>query len=102
MVWPPRSAAYIFDFSLAAVLSAKGALPMQPPSSSSVPMGKPGTLLPPSVIRAETVPIFLADVETYLPCVMSTLDFKKIYPTYMIYADGIVGIHVRPRLLVLL
>ncbi|KAF8169408.1 hypothetical protein BJ912DRAFT_1067197 [Pholiota molesta] len=42
MVWPPRSAAYIFDFSLAAVLSAKGALATRPPSSSSVPMGNQG------------------------------------------------------------
>jgi hypothetical protein len=97
MVWPPRTAAYIFDFSLAAVLSAKGALEMP----SSFPTGKPGTLLPPSVICAETVPFFLEDVETYLPCVMSTLEFKVIYPTYMIYADGIVGIHVRPQLLLL-
>ncbi|KAF8192055.1 hypothetical protein BJ912DRAFT_1142196 [Pholiota molesta] len=92
MVWPPRSAPYIFDFSLAAVLSAKSALEMP----SSFPTGKPGTLLPRSVICAETVPFFLEDVETYLPCVMSTLEFKVIYPAYMIYADGMVGIRTEP------
>ncbi|KAF8192077.1 hypothetical protein BJ912DRAFT_962766 [Pholiota molesta] len=71
---------HIFDFSLAAVLFAKGIL------------GITGTLLAPSTISAETVPLFLEDVTTHLPCVLSRRDFEQIYETYMIYADGIVGI----------
>jgi hypothetical protein len=83
---------YIFDFSLAAVLFAKG-------MSSSFTNGEPGTLLAPSTISAETVPLFLEDVTTHLPCVLSRRDFEQIYETYMIYADGIVGIDVRSQLL---
>lgn len=73
----------VLDFSLAAALFANGA---------------PGKLLPPSTVRTQEVPVFLNDVETRLPCVMSTLDLKQSYTMYMIYADGIVCARVRSQL----
>jgi hypothetical protein len=84
----------VLDFSLAAVLSAKGIpIPMSasPPSSSQ---SKPGTLMPSSTIHAGEVPIFEGDVETHLPCVSYKRDLKQTYAAYMIHADGIVGVNV--------
>jgi hypothetical protein len=91
-----RRSVTIADFSLAAVLFAKGMLDMPSPAPSS--KGKPpGTLLLSSTIRTGDVPIFLDDVETHLPCVASILDLKQTNEFYMIYADGFVGANVRPR-----
>ncbi|KAF8171485.1 hypothetical protein BJ912DRAFT_119968 [Pholiota molesta] len=85
-----RRSVTIADFSLAAVLFAKGMLDMPSPAPSS--KGKPpGTLLLSSTIRTGDVPIFLDDVETHLPCVASILDLKQTNEFYMIYADGFVG-----------
>jgi hypothetical protein len=90
----PPHAVDLFDFSLAAVLSAKGIL--DAPSTAAA-KGHPGRLLSSSTIRAEEdVPLFLDDVETHLPCVRSTLDLKEICIAYMLYADGIIGVNVRP------
>ncbi|KAF8190061.1 hypothetical protein BJ912DRAFT_353375 [Pholiota molesta] len=85
----------VLDFSLAAVLSAKGIpIPMSasPPSSSQ---SKPGTLMPSSTIHAGEVPIFEGDVETHLPCVSYKRDLKQTYAAYMIHADGIVGVNMK-------
>jgi hypothetical protein len=98
----PSGAIDIFDFSLAAVLSAQGSLDTHTPSSS--PKGQPGKLSPSSVIRTEDVPLFLDDVETRLPCVISTLHLSccsafmidtQHDPIYMMYADGIIDTNVR-------
>ncbi|KAF8192058.1 hypothetical protein BJ912DRAFT_924971 [Pholiota molesta] len=80
----------IVDFSLAAVLFAKGMLDM-PSYASSSKRKPPGKLLLSSTIRTEDVPIFLDDVETHLPCVTSILNLKQTNEFYMIYADGFVG-----------
>ncbi|KAF8192046.1 hypothetical protein BJ912DRAFT_1041417 [Pholiota molesta] len=81
----------LFDFSLAAVLSAKGILDAPSPAAAE---GHPGRLLSSSTIRAEEdVPLFLDDVKTHLPCVQSTLDLKEISIAYMLYADGIIGVN---------
>ncbi|KAF8169410.1 hypothetical protein BJ912DRAFT_175019 [Pholiota molesta] len=74
----------VLDFSLGAVLAARG------PSSSSD--GRHGKLLPSNVLRRKDAPWFLDDVETRLPCVRSALLLKERCKTYMIYADGIVGV----------
>jgi hypothetical protein len=63
--------------------------------SSSSSGGKPGTLVPPSRVRARTSPFFRDDVETRLPCVVAPLDVAQLYLTYMLYAEGVVGMHVR-------
>ncbi|KAF8169657.1 hypothetical protein BJ912DRAFT_888365 [Pholiota molesta] len=94
----PPYAVDVFDFSLAAVLSAKGIL--DSPSTAAA-KGHPGRLLPSSTIRTEDAPLFLDDVETHLPCVRSTLDLKEIRIAYMLYADGIIGVNVRPPLFLL-
>jgi hypothetical protein len=94
----PPYAVDVFDFSLAAVLSAKGIL--DAPSTAAA-KGHPGRLLPSSTIRTEDAPLFLDDVETHLPCVRSTLDLKEIRIAYMLYADGIIGVNVRPPLFLL-
>ncbi|KAF8171138.1 hypothetical protein BJ912DRAFT_911666, partial [Pholiota molesta] len=73
----------VFDFSLAAVLSVQGILGA-PAAASEI--GKPGHLLPSSVIRTEDVPLFLDDVETHLPCVRSTLKLDACRG-YILYAD---------------
>jgi hypothetical protein len=83
----------ILDFSFAAVQTAKGMLSMPFPT----PKGKPGTLVPSSIIRENDVPFFRADVETHLPCVITTLDLKQPYDAYMIHADGVIGVNVRSR-----
>jgi hypothetical protein len=96
----PSGAIDIFDFSLAAVLSAQGSLDTHTPSPS--PKGQP--LSPSSVIRIEDVPLFLDDVETRLPYVISTLHLSccsafmidtQHDPIYMMYADGIIDTNVR-------
>jgi hypothetical protein len=90
----PSRTAEVFDFSLAAVLSAQGSLDTR----SASPRGQPGKLLPASAIRTEDVPLFLDDVETHLPCVISTLHLTQSCSACMIYADGIIGVNVRPAL----
>jgi hypothetical protein len=82
----------VFDFSRAAVVAAQGSL--DPPSSSAE--GTPGCLLLSSAIRTEDVALFLDDVETHLPCVHYTLDLMQSHGAYMIYADGIMVVDVRP------
>jgi hypothetical protein len=94
MQCPPSRYVEILDFSSAAVLTAKGMLPALLPT----PKGKPGTLVPSSIIRSEDFPFFLHDVETHLPCVITTLALKQPYDAYMIHADGIVGVKVRSLL----
>jgi hypothetical protein len=86
----------VLDFSLAAVLSAKGVLPKHRAAPS--PKEKPRTPLPSSIISIGDVPFFVDDVETYLPCVISKLDFKQVHEAYMIHDDGIIGLNVRSQL----
>ncbi|KAF8171466.1 hypothetical protein BJ912DRAFT_119761 [Pholiota molesta] len=90
-MWAPGSRyVEILDFSFAAVQTAKGMLSMPFPT----PKGKPGTLVPSSIIRENDVPFFRADVETHLPCVITTLDLKQPYDAYMIHADGVIGVNI--------
>ncbi|KAF8169646.1 hypothetical protein BJ912DRAFT_1067113 [Pholiota molesta] len=88
MQCPPSRYVEILDFSSAAVLTSKGMLPALLPT----PKGKPGTLVPSSIVRSEDFSFFLHDVETHLPCVITTLALKQPYDAYMIHADGIVGV----------
>jgi hypothetical protein len=85
----------LLDFSLAAVLSAKGLLDVP---STTTAKGHPGRLLLSSTLPKGDVPLFLDDVETHLPCVRSTLALREIRPAYMLYADGIIGVNVCPPL----
>ncbi|KAF8169643.1 hypothetical protein BJ912DRAFT_888360 [Pholiota molesta] len=81
----------LLDFSLAAVLSAKGLLDVP---STTTAKGHRGRLLLSSTLPKGDVPLFLDDVETHLPCVRSTLALREIRPAYMLYADGIIGVNV--------
>jgi hypothetical protein len=51
--------------------------------------------VPSSIIRTKDFPFFLNDVETHLPCVITTLALKQPYDAYMIHAHGIIGVNVR-------
>ncbi|KAF8169636.1 hypothetical protein BJ912DRAFT_999277, partial [Pholiota molesta] len=86
----------VLDFSLTAVLSAKGVLTKLRATPS--PNKKPRTPLPSSIISVEDVPFFVDDVETHLPCLISTLDFTQVHEAYMIHDDGIIGLNVRSQL----
>ncbi|KAF8199013.1 hypothetical protein BJ912DRAFT_686105 [Pholiota molesta] len=73
----------VFDFSLAAVLSAKGCIPA--PSASSWELSS-STRVGPSY----DCPFFADNFSTYLPYVRITRDVKLQYSDVLIYADGIV------------
>ncbi|KAF9482976.1 hypothetical protein BDN70DRAFT_874392 [Pholiota conissans] len=80
----------ILDFSLSAVLSARGVFPLLLPS----PQNDSGALSLSNKIDASNVPIFAEDVETYLPCVTRTWYFDKSYMGYLINADGVIGARI--------
>lgn len=88
----PTSSFELFDFSLAAVLSAQGVYPMT---------SCRGALMPSSMIRTSELPLFQHDLVTHLPCISLKLDLEQQYSTCMIYEEGIVGVIVSPRLSVL-
>jgi hypothetical protein len=73
----------VFDFSLAAVLSAKGCIPA--PSATSWELSS-STRVGPSY----DCPFFADNFSTYLPYVRITRDVKLQYSDVLIYADGIV------------
>ncbi|KAF8194949.1 hypothetical protein BJ912DRAFT_159947 [Pholiota molesta] len=73
----------IFDFSLAAVLSAKGYIPA--PSASSWELSSSTRVGP-----LHDCPFFADNFSTYLPYVHITRDVKVKYLDVLIYADGLV------------
>ncbi|KAF9477679.1 hypothetical protein BDN70DRAFT_94996 [Pholiota conissans] len=83
----------ILDFSIAAVLTAMG-VDITPSSHSSLTSSIGGVLMPPSIIFAKQIPFFRTDVLTYLPCVIVERKFGFPYTGYMIFEDGIAGIHI--------
>jgi hypothetical protein len=89
---PTYNSVEVLDFSLAAVLSAGGVLPMPPSSSEG---NFPGKLLSSSKLDTSQCPLFADDVETRLPCVSCTANLDRRYAKFMIYADGVVGLNVR-------
>jgi hypothetical protein len=85
----------VLNFSLAAVLSAKGVLIPTSPLLPSSARDKLGTLSTSSTIYAGEVPFLRNEVETHLPYVSYKRDLKQTHAEYMIHADGIVGVNVR-------
>ncbi|KAF8190083.1 hypothetical protein BJ912DRAFT_353933 [Pholiota molesta] len=85
----------VLNFSLAAVLSAKGVLIPTSPLLPSSARDKPGTLSSSSTIYAGEVPFLRKDVETHLPYVSYKRDLKQTHAEYMIHADGIVGVNMK-------
>ncbi|KAF9472986.1 hypothetical protein BDN70DRAFT_937775 [Pholiota conissans] len=89
---PTSDIVHVLDFSLAAVLTATGALPTTSlPTSTESPMAMGFSLLPEEEIE-DTVPLFLDGIVTRLPCVLIRRTLWRRYPAYMVYADGVIGV----------
>jgi hypothetical protein len=81
----------VFDFSLAAVLSAKGCIPAPSASGASWELS-----LSTRVGPLHECPFFEDNFSTYLPYVHITRDVKQKYMSVMIYADGLVCMDETP------
>ncbi|KAF9476574.1 hypothetical protein BDN70DRAFT_923207 [Pholiota conissans] len=103
----------ILDFSLTAVSFARASSSRVPPDVDSNALlstfisspemlqfsCKEPTLLPPSTVRTSDLPLLVNDLETCLPCVLTTKDFgDKLYAGYMIYGDGILGLDINDEM----
>ncbi|KAF9471082.1 hypothetical protein BDN70DRAFT_926265 [Pholiota conissans] len=82
----------VLDFSIGAILSAKGRLDGDLDTSESESKRMRGSLVPPVKILASDVLIYADDVENRLPCVSCEVDTQWIYDSYFLNADGIVCI----------